>query len=132
MKFRALKSDGKLQVNWERINVYLSRFKDGTIFDVEIVRRQKTKSDPQRKYYFGVVLPLFADHLGYDKDEHLLLHRQLKIVYFRVEPDSKGIYRHVPTVFSDKSEIPVSEKSAFVAWVQRKAAQEGVYIPDAT
>ena len=131
MKFRAIIENGKLSVNWERIGVYLSRWKDGTMLDVEITRRQRTKSDPMRKYYFGVVLPLFAEHLGYDKDEHLLLHRQLKIVYFRVEPDAKGIHRHVPPVFSDKSEIPVSEKSAFVAWVQRKAAQEGVYIPDA-
>lgn len=132
MKFRAIIENGKLSVNWERINVYLSRWKDGTVLDVEITRRQRTKSDPQRKFYFGVVLPLFAEHLGYDKDEHLLLHRQLKIVYFRVEPDAKGIHRHVPTVFSDKSEIPISEKSAFVEWVQRKAAQEGVYIPDAS
>ena len=131
MKFRAIIENGKLSVNRERINVYLSRWKDGTVLDVEITRRQRTKSDPMRKYYFGVVLPLFAEHLGYDKDEHLLLHRQLKIVYFRVEPDAKGIHRKVPTVFSDKSEIPVSEKSDFVAWVQRKAAQEGVYIPDA-
>ena len=132
MKFRAIKSDGKLQINWERINVYLSRWKDGTVLDVEITRRQRTKSDPLRKFYFGIVLPLFAEHLGYDKDEHLLLHRQLKIVYFRVEQDAKGIHRKVPTVFSDKSEIPISEKSDFVAWVQRKAAQEGVYTPDAS
>ena len=131
MKFRAIIENGKLSVNWERLNVYISRWKDGTILDVEITRRQRTKSDPMRKYYFGVVLPLFAEHLGYDKDEHLLLHRQLKIVYFRVEPDAKGIHRKVPMVFSDKSEIPISEKSDFVAWVQRKAAQEGVYIPDA-
>ena len=132
MKLRALKSDGKLQVNWERINVYLSRFKDGTIFDVEIVRRQKTKSDPMRKYYFGVVLPAFMEHLGYDKDEQELFHRQLKIVYFQIQPDAKGIYRKVPSVFSDQSEIVISEKSKFVEWVVRKAAQEGVYIPDAT
>ena len=69
MKFRAIKSDGKLQINWERINVYLSRWKDGTVLDVEITRRQRTKSDPMRKYYFGVVLPLFMEHLGYDEDE---------------------------------------------------------------
>ena len=132
MKFRAIIENGKLQINWERIGVYLTRWKDGTMLDVEITRRQRTKSDPMRKYYFGVVLPIFAEHLGYDKDEHLLLHRQLKIVYFRVEPDAKGIHRHVPTVFSDKSDIPVEEKAKYLEWVVRKAAQEGVYIPDAS
>lgn len=130
MKFRAIKDKGKLSVNWERVDVYLSRFKDGTPFDVEIVHRQRTKSDPQRKYYFGVVLPAFMEHLGYEKDEADLFHRQLKIKYFQIKPDKKGIYRKVPTVFSNKSEIVVSEKSKFVEWVIRKAAKEGVYIPD--
>jgi hypothetical protein len=131
MKFRAIKDNGKLNVNWERIGVYLSRFKDGTVFDIEITRQQRTKSSSMRKYYFGVVLPLFLAHLGYEKDEDELLHRQLKIVYFRIKPDAKGIYRHVPTVFSDKSDIPVAEKAKFLEWTVRKAAQEGVYIPDA-
>jgi hypothetical protein len=130
VKFRAVKDNGKLNINWERIEVYLSRFKDGTAFDVEIVRRQRTKSDPQRKFYFGVVLPMFMEHLGYDKDEQELFHRQLKIVYFQIKPDAKGIYRKVPSVFSNESELVVSEKSKYVEWVVRKAAQEGVYIPD--
>jgi hypothetical protein len=36
----------------------------------------------------------------------------------------------VPSVFSNESELVVSEKSKYVEWVVRKAAQEGVYIPD--
>ena len=130
MKFRALKSEGKLQINWDRINVYLARWKDGTVLDVEIVRRQPRKSDKLRSYYFKIVLPMFAEHLGYEKDEQLLLHRQLKIVYFKVEPDSKGIYRKVPSVFGNESEMVVSEKSKFRDWVIRKAALDGLYIPD--
>jgi hypothetical protein len=131
MKFRAIKDGDKLNINWERIGVYLSRFKDGTPFDVEIVHRQRTKSDPMRKYYFGVVIPLFMEHLGYERDEQDDFHRQLKIVYFQIKPDAKGIYRKVPTVFSNESDIPVADKAAFIEWVVRKAAIEGVYIPDA-
>lgn len=130
MKFRAIKKDGKLSVNWERVEVYLSRFRDGTPFDVEITHRVKTKSSPMRRYYFGVVLPAFMEHLGYDRDESELFHRQLKIVYFQIKPDAKGIYRHVPAVFANDSTLPVGEKQKFVEWVVRKAAQEGVYIPD--
>ena len=126
MKFRAIKSEGKLQINWERIDVYLSRWKDGTVLDVEITRRQRTKSDPTSQVTTSAwCCRCSRSILGYDKDEHLLLHRQLKIVYFRVEPDAKGIHRHVPTVFSDKSEIPVSEKSDFVAWVSAKGRARG-------
>lgn len=132
MKFRAIKDGEKLNINWERVNAYLSRFKDGTPFDVEITHRQRTKSDPMRNYYFGVVLPAFMAHLGYERDEQDLFHRQLKIVYFQIKPDAKGIYRKVPTVFSDKSEIPVADKAKFIEWAVRKAAQEGVYIPDAS
>jgi len=130
MKFKAIKIDGKLQINWDRIAVYLSNFKDGTAFDVEIVRRQKTRSTPLRAYYFGVVLPKYMEHLGYERHEQELLHNQLKIVYFQIKPDKKNIYRNVPKVFSDDSQIPVSEKVKFVQWVIRCAAKDGVYIED--
>lgn len=130
MKFKAVKDKGKLNINWERIETYLSNFKDGTAFDVEIVRRQRTKSDPLRKYYFGVVLPAFMEHLGYDKDEQELFHRQLKIVYFQIKPDGKGIHRKVPSVFSNESNVAIADKLKFVEWAVRKAAQEGAYIPD--
>ena len=132
MKFKAIKIDGKLQINWDRIDVYLSNFKDGTSFDVEIIRRQKTRSTPLRAYYFGAVLPPFLEALGYEKDEDDLVHRQLKITYFRVKPDKRGIYRNkdIPSVFGDESTLGVSDKKAFLDWVIRKAAEAGVYIAD--
>jgi hypothetical protein len=132
MKFKAIKSSGKLQINWDRIDAYLSNFKDGTAFEVEIVKRQKTRSTPLRSYYFGAVLPPFMEHLGYDKDETDMFHRQLKIVYYNIKPDKRGIYREkeIPSVFSDESQITVPEKQKFIAWVIRKAAENGVYIED--
>ena len=132
MKFKAIKIDGKLSISWDRINAYLSNFKDGTAFDLEIVRRQKTRSDPMRSYYWGAVLPPFMAALGYEKDEDDLVHRQLKITYFRVQPDKRGVYRNkdVPSVFGDSSALGVAEKKAFLDWVIRKAAENGVYIDD--
>ena len=132
MKFRATIRNGKIDINWDRLNVYASKWKDGTILDVEIVRRQKKISDPMRKFYFGCVLPAYMDELGYERDEDELFHRQLKIVYFRVQPDKKGIYRErdIPSVFSNESELPISEKQQFIEWVIRKAAHDSVYIPD--
>ncbi len=132
MKFRAVKKNGKIDIHWDRLDTYTANWKDGTLFDVEIVRRQKRKSDPMRKYYFSTVIPKFIEPLGYEPDEDLLFHKQLKIVYFRVKPDKKAIYRErdIPSVFGNESELPVSEKKKFVDWVVRKAAQEGIYIPD--
>ena len=130
MKFRFQKIKGKANINWDHINTYISRWKDDTWFDGEIVRHQHKKSDPLRKYYFAAVLPPFMTKLGYEKDEDELFHRQLKITYYRIKPDKKGIYRNVPSVFGDKSDIPVSDKKLFVDWVVRKAAADGVYIED--
>jgi len=129
MKFRSLSDDGrKLNLNWDHINTYTSRWKPHTVFDIEIVKRQPRKSDPMRRYYFAAVLPPFMEELGYDPDEEMLFHNQLKITYFKVEPDDHGIYRKVPSVFSNESEIPVDQKAKYIDWVCRKAAQYGVYI----
>jgi len=120
----------KINLNWDLINVYLSRWKPETWIDIEIKRHQHKKSDPLRKYHFGGVLPELMNHLGYEKDEKYQFHWQLKIKYFGIEPDKRGIYRNVPSVFGDKSKIPVSKKKEFVDWVIRKAAKMGCYIPD--
>ena len=131
MKFKAMSDEQrKLKVNWEHINLYVSRYKPDTPFDVEVVRRQAKKSDPLRMYYFAVVIKEFMKHLGYEPDEEMLFHRQLKIVYFQIKADDKGMFRNVPSVFSNESDLDVSIKKEFVDWVIRKAAHEGVYIPD--
>jgi len=129
MKFKILSDEKRcLNLNTENINTYISRWKPKTRFIVEIKRYEKKVSDPMRKLYFGVVLPPFMAHLGYDPDEQELFHRQLKIVYFNIKPDAKGIYRKVPSVFGNESELPMSEKKKYLDWVLRKSAQEGCYI----
>jgi len=143
MKFKALSNEKRrLELDMEKINLYVARYKKFTPFDIEITRRQKTVSDPLRKYYFAAVLPPFMNELGYEPEEELLFHHQLKSVYFshstpeleklgiKVWKDKRGIYRGVPSVFSNKSPLPVSLKKKFVDWVIRKAAQEGVFIED--
>ena len=130
MKFRAQKIKGKIDINWKHLELYTSRWKDGANFTIEIKREQSRKSHPMRKYYFAAVIRPFMEHLGYDADELDIFHRQLKIIYFQVEKDGKGIYRNVPHVFAEESTIAVPEKKKFVDWVIRKAAAEGVYISD--
>ncbi len=131
MKFRAVTDDNrKLNLNWDSINQYLSRYKPGTPVEIEIVKRQPRKSDPLRKYYFAAVLPPFMEHLGYDPEEEMIFHRQLKIVFFKIKRDERGIRRGVPSVFSNESDIPVPIKKKFVDWVVRKASEYGAYIPD--
>lgn len=68
----------------------------------------------------------------YEKDEILDLHKFMKIRYYNVKPDKWGIYRKkdIPSVFGNKSQIPVSGKKEFVDYVVRKAAKVGIYIDD--
>lgn len=131
MKFKLVSTnDRKLNINLDKINLYVSRYKPNTKFDFEITRRVSRRSDPMRKYYFSTVVRIFMDHLGYEPHELEIFHRQLKITFFQIKPDNKGIYRNVPSVFSNESNIAVPDKKRFVDWVIRTAAKEGVYIPD--
>jgi len=133
MKFRARTNDKKqLDVNWDHINVYLSKWKPGTLLDVEIVRHQSKISSPLRSYYFAAVLPPIMSSAGYEKDEILDLHKFMKIRYFNIKPDKWGIYRKkdIPSVFGNESPILVPVKKQFVDYVVRKAAEVGIYIKD--
>lgn len=132
MKLQARTNNKRqLEVNWDLVNTYLSKWKAGTILDVEIVRRVKRKSSPLRKYYFAEVIAKYAEHLGYDKgEETILLHRQLKIVHFGIQPDKKRIYKDVPLVFHNDSDMPVPIKKKFVDWVIRCAARDGCIVDD--
>ena len=142
MKFRAKTTDKRqLFVNWDRINLYVSKWKPHTSLDIEITRRQAKKSDPLRKYYFAAVVKPFMEHEGYVVDEVDLFHFQLKVAYFQHDPggkeynlyqDKHGIWRNVPSVFGNKSDMDVSIKKEYVDWVIRTASRAGVYIEDPT
>ena len=67
MKFRAKSDkDRKIDINWDHIAKYVSRWKPETYFDVSITRRTARKSDPQRYYYCVAVLPGICEGAGYD------------------------------------------------------------------
>lgn len=132
MKFQAVTDQNrKINLNWDLLNQYVFRWKPGTPLEISITRKEPKVSSPQRRYYFGVVLPALMDGLGYDPEEDELVHRQLKIVFFNVKPDKRGIYREkdIPSVFSDESDIGIATRIKFMDWVMRKCAENGVYVP---
>ena len=144
MDFKLVSGDDrKIFINMNLVDIYTGRYKAGTSYDVSVTRRQKKVSDPMRRYYFAAVLPPLLKELFYEKDEGLLVHHQLKIRYFERHPDyldengdpiikqdERGIWRNVPSVFSNKSKLDISAKKEFVDWVIRIAAAYGVYIED--
>lgn len=132
MKFTLISDERRLLTGVGLLNTYASRWKPHTKFTVEIKRKVKKKiaSHEQRGYYFAEVLPKLMHACGYDPEEAELVHRQLKIIFFQIQPDRHGIYRskRIPSVFSLDSNISPEKRNEFVEWVIRKAAENGEYV----
>ena len=62
----------------------------GTRVDVTIRARKAQRSDRQNRYWWGVVIPLLAEHCGYTDDE---MHEALKAKFLGTEDLSRGLLR---------------------------------------
>ena len=132
MNFRGRLDKGKLVFqpgHKEQLKAYLSRCKDGDVFRCSIKKPQKIGSNPLRRYYFGVMLPLFMSEIGYEPHEKDMFHEQLKMLYFQPEPDEHG-FKRVPAVFRKKARKKTKEQVKFTEWVKRLAEEQGIYLPD--
>jgi hypothetical protein len=102
---------------------HLQTLKDKPVtVTVKVYRKQRT--DRQSRYYFGVVVPLIAEHCGYDKQE---MHELLAMRFLRVADDpvtGSPRRRHTP-------ETDTKDFSDYVDACIRLAAELGVYIPEA-
>lgn len=93
---------------------------------VEIVlRKRRTKRSSQaNRYYFGVVVKLFAESCGYEPDE---MHEALAMRFLRIEDDPiTGAPRRKRTPDTDTAEF-----ATYVDQCIRLAAEYGCVIPDA-
>lgn len=86
------------------------------------------RSDPQRKFYFSAVLTPFGEAQGYDKTELLFFHHQLKGLFFNIQPDRFGMYKNLPAVFGEDSDLDTKRKTEFIDFVLREAARNDVDI----
>lgn len=93
--------------------------------DVEIVIKvhRERRSTRQNRYYFGVVVPMLADHCGYEKAE---MHELLAMKFLRIEDD--------PITGSPRRKhTPETETVEFAAYVDaciRLAAELDLVIPE--
>jgi len=56
----------------------------GKAVTIRITQERATRSSQQNRYYWGVVVPLIAEHLGYTNDE---MHEALKYKFLRTEAE---------------------------------------------
>ena len=105
---------------------YIKSFKDGTLLEIIVKKFKETKSDPLRKYYFGVVMKLLSEETGYTKDE---MHDAMKAKFASTYGENDLLI--IQSVFSNKSKMSIEDKQDFIEQVKRWAATYlSLYIPD--
>lgn len=117
---------GKLKVqdrtSFERA---ISRFQDGLV-SVDVRIEKPKRSHQQNRYWHGVVIPLFAEHCGYEFEE-MKDALALKLIPKEVVDMDSGEVRIVP---GRTSELNVKAFNELIERAQRLGAEMGIYVPD--
>lgn len=116
--------DGRIKP--DRRHDFLRHVKGFTGQQVEVIVRKprKQRSDRQNRYYWGVMLAILSEHLGYEEPEEL--HEALKLHFLRVEDPEKPL----PGLRSTAS-LSTREFEEYVEKVRMFASIEyGCYIPE--
>lgn len=94
----------------------------GKHVELTIKKRRTKRTDPQNRYYFGVVVKLLAEHCGYETDE---MHEALAMRFLRIEDcPITGAPRRKRTPKTDTEEF-----ARYLDSCIRLAAELGVVIP---
>lgn len=94
------------------------------IVSVSVARDRRTSR--QNRFWHGVVVPLFADHCGYEFDE-MKAALALKLLPREVADMDTGEVRVVP---GHTSELNTKEFNDLIERAQRLGAEMGINIPD--
>lgn len=128
--FRGEAKDGKLFItNRDMFEKYL-RTLSGPI-DVTIKRHRKSRSLRQNAYYWGVVVPLIANELGYTHDE---MHEIIKAKFFKVREKevvtSGGVFVTIPEHAGSTTDKSTGEFEEKMDEIRQWASMDlGVVIP---
>lgn len=93
---------------------------------VTVSRWIKPKTLPQLGYYFGVVLPYWAEHAGYTQDE---LHEQLKLAYLEPVLRISEFTGEERSIVPSLRDVNVEQMSSFLDRLVREAALQGIRLP---
>lgn len=105
-------------------NFYIESLND-QIVELSLKKYKKQRSDPQNKYYWGVVVKLISEHTGYREDE---VHALLGSLFLK---DYKVMGNKRYTVVKSSTSLKTDEFSEFVENCKRWAATElGVFVPE--
>lgn len=124
-----ISADGRLELAEDEQRVrrnYLQRLA-GKDVDVIVKVHRNQRSLDQNAWHWGVAIPVIADALGYDRDEHDDLHYALVAKCFGTHVDPV-LQQEVPNVRSSK--LSTVQFSELMEWEVRWAAKEhGIVVP---
>jgi hypothetical protein len=103
----------------------LSKWK-GRKVKVTVSRFVPSKSLPQLGYYFGVLLPFWAEEAGYTEDE---LDHELRITFLPKVPVVSKLTGEETLERKELRDLTHDEMSDYISHCVRQAAQMGTYIP---
>jgi hypothetical protein len=122
--------EGKLRLSRhvkESIARWCRTFKTGTHVDITIRAHKSKRSNDQNAYYWGVVVPILADHFGYEPEE---IHEELKILFNPIESKIRPGQKIGGSTTKMSTVEFFSDETSYVERICRWAASEyGVYIP---
>lgn len=118
--------DGQLKMTGRALfEQAMRRFADGAVI-VEVKTIKPQRSSAQNRYWHGVVIPLFAEHCGYELTE-MKDALALKLIPKEVVDMDTGEVHVVPGHTSD---LNVKEFNDLIERAQRLGAEMDIYIPD--
>ena len=129
IKHRGVVRLGKFQPDYKE--GFLAEFQrlEGKRVEVTVRPESKQRTNPQNKYYWGVVLRLISEETGYDTEE---LHNIFKGMFLREAAEiTKGDKRVVIPYIKSTRDLDTKEFDEYIEKIKRWAAMElSLYIPD--
>lgn len=110
-----------------RIATILGTLPGDKAFRVSVEEAKPKRSNQQNRYLFGVVYPTMLKHLpGWDRDD---VHEWCLGECFGWE-QLEGLGRLRVKPIKRSAKLSTTEFSDFIAFIQRRAAEFGIFIPD--
>src|SRR5215469_2602576 len=101
---------------------------EGCEVDLRLSKHRRARSLNQNAYYWAVVIPRLAEHLGYDYEE---MHEALKWRFLQTheqdEHETKTSWTRLPSVRST-TDLDTAEFTEYIEQVRRLGAELGVLI----
>ena len=123
--------DGKLRLLdhvKKAISLWCRTFKTGTHVEIKITKYRSKRTNEQNRYYWGVVIPILADHFGHDNSEDMHEDLKLKFNPIKSKIESQKIIGGTTTNLSTVDFY--SSEDSYIERICRWAAMEySIYIP---